>query len=571
MKKTNQKLISLGLLVAASLFSCSGGGELTPIYHLNNNEELVHGGDIKLYYPKNNEVPYVALEDGVQLASLLRSSTLGSESYKYTVTGNKDLMTVKDERGTKAVFDSNNQTVVIDNFESFVFGYRNQDIPLMAADLTRVSKAIKLVENECTTKSGNSVTLKLSDYPTIQLEKSGNTMLIPLAVLNDIFVSGDGGSRGISYNYKEAYIVGNGLVNIGDGSLTTLGKEFYNRAPKKTEISKELAQYAYDETTFTFDYFYGLKSLKGITSFKALAKEKGLEEDLLSGNVEKMNDAYATLLMKSLEDGHTAYLSPMAFTNMDEYEIKDSSRSEKAIKKDAESAAMSRVRKERGLNKPFEVRGDTAFIFFDDFMEIDESKLYDTITEADIAANNTLLFAYAYKEIKKNSNIKNVVVDMVTNNGGDATGLIYCLGTLIGKHHIDTMNPLTGATTKATFAVDINTDGNIDENDVPLINDYKIFMLDSKFAFSCGNLFPVAAKYNNPNVKILGDVTGGGTCIVSTQYNGLGAQALKSGLLMLTKKTESGYTNIEDGAAVDIPVSYDRMLDRNYIVNLINS
>lgn len=572
MKNLTKKSISLGLLVVTSLFSCSNGGDTTPLYHLDSNGQLVHGGDIKLYYPKKNEVPYIYLQDGIEIASVLRGSALGGEQYKYTITGDKDTMTVEDERGTKAVFDANNQTVVIDDFESFVFGYRNGEMPLMPADLTSVTKAIKLLDQESTTTPGSSVTLKLSDYPSIQLEKGDDGILIPIAVLNDIFVCADGGYRGISYNYKEAYIVSNGYINMSNGELNTLGKQFYNNAPKKTEVSKDLAQYAYDETTFAFDYFYGLKNLKGITSFKALAKEKGLEEDLLSGNIEKMNDAYATLLMKTLEDGHTAYVSPAAFTDMSEYEVKDTSRSDKIVKKEAENKAMNMLRKEYRLDKPFEVRGDTAFIFFDDFMEIDESKLYSgNITEEDIANNNTLLFAYAYKEIKKNPAIKNVVVDMVTNNGGDATGLVYCLGTLIGKHHIDTMNPLTGARTKTTFATDINVDGKIDENDVPLINDYKIFMLDSKFAFSCGNLFPVAAKYNNSNVKILGDVTGGGTCIISTQYNGLGAQSLKSSLLMLTKKTATGYTHIEDGAAVDKPIGYDKMLDRNYIVDLLKA
>ena len=569
MKGIYKNSITLGLLVVTSLFSCSGNSS-APLYYVNDNGEIAHDSDIKIYYPKNNDVPYISLEDGVALASELRQSAFEDKKYKYTFSQDNGVATVTDERGTKAVFDANNQTVTIDNYDSFAVGYRDGQLPLSPAYITPGGKAIKLVNEESSYTPGNAVTLKLSDYPSIKLEKGDNGLLIPIATFNDIFYTGSPSLIGIAYNYNNMYI-SSGLVSISTGSLSELGKHYYGSAKVKKEVSKDLAQYSYDETMFALDHFYGLKSVRNISSFKSFVKEKGLEEDLLSGNIEKMDDAYATLFLKCLEDGHTSYASPTAFTNYETFKVKDSSRSEAVVKKTAENKAMDDVRAEHGLNKPFEVRGDTAFIFFDDFMEMDETKLYGTITEKDISTNNTLLFAYAYKEIKKNPAIKNVVVDLVTNNGGDATGLVYCLGTLIGKHYLDGMNPLTGARSHLTYATDINVDGKIDENDVPLCKDYNIYMLDSKFAFSCGNLFPVAAKYNNPNVKILGDRTGGGTCVVSSLYTGLGSYVIKSGMLMLTKKTDTGYTHIEDGAAVDIPVGYDRMLDRNYIVDLLKA
>ena len=569
MKSVNKKVISLGVLATTALCSCSGGS-LTPIYHLNSKGEVTHGADIRLYFPKDNGVPYISMEDGVALASEMRKSTFDSDEFKYTLEQNNEVATVTDEKGTKAVFDANKQTVTIDHFDSFVSGYLKDQLPLVPIDINKNHKSIKIVSEESSYTPGNAVTLKLSDYPSIQLEKGGNNhgLLLPIAAFNDIFFSGSAGFKGIAYNYNNIYIA-NGMTSLGQGTLTPVGKHFYDTSTKKQTVSKDLAQYFYDETMFSFDYFYGLKGVKNISSFKAFAKEKGLENDLLSGDVSKMEDAYATLVMKSLEDGHTAYITPSAFTDFDNFEVKDSSKSEKMIVKETENLAMNKVRKDLRLNKPFEIRGDTAFIFFDDFQDLIETKLYGNITEQDIADNNACLFAYAYKEIKKNPEVKKVVVDLVTNNGGDATGLVYCLGTLIGKHYIDTMNPLTGARTHSTFMTDINVDGIIDEKDIPLCNDYKIYILGSKFAFSCGNLFPVAAKYNNPNVTLLGDTTGGGTCIVGVNYTGFGSYMIKSTLMMLTKKVEAGYTHIEDGAKPDIPVGYDRMLDRNYLVGIL--
>lgn len=573
MKKTTTRLISLGLLTIASLLSCSGNNNIAPFYTLDDKGEVSKSGEVPIYYPKNKDVPYISLADGIAIANELRSSTFDDKKYQYKMSQNEDAAVIVDEKGTEATVDVVNQQITINNFDSFAVGYYDDQLPLMPVGINKDTKSIKLVKEESSYKAGEAVVFDFKNYPSITLErgKADEGLLIPLAIFNDIFITGGPGFKGLTYNYNNFYLAPE-IVSLSTGTLSKIGKHYYETAPVRKEISKELASYVYDETMFAFDHFYGMKGIRKINSFKEFVKEKGLENDMLSGNIEKMNAAYATLSYKCLEDGHTAYLSPSFFTDLDHYKTKNEWKSKKMLKKQAENLQMDEARRKDKINKPFEVIDDTAFIFFDDFMEIDEAKLYSSsYTEEDIRGNNTLLFAYAYKEIKKNPNIKNVVIDLVTNNGGDATGLVYCLGTLIGKHYIDLANPLTGSLSHLTFETDINVDGKIDENDVPLCEDYNIYMLDSKFAFSCGNLFPVAAKYNNDDVTILGDRTGGGTCVVSTTYNAFGAYIVRSGLMMLTKETETGYTHIEDGAEVDIPIDYDEMLNRNYIVNVINA
>jgi len=123
--------------------------------------------------------------------------------------------------------------------------------------------------------------------------------------------------------------------------------------------------------------------------------------------------------------------------------------------------------------------------------------------------------------------------------------------------------------TRVTYETDINVDGKIDEKDVPLCRDHKIYMLDTKFAFSCGNLFPIAARYNSDQVRCIGDRTGGGTCTVKYSTTALGDTFVSSSLTMLLKEKDGSYLPIEDGAEVDIPLSYDKMFDRNGIVALL--
>ena len=567
---SKNKLIYFGLISVISLFGCSSQSS-NALYTVNGKDQIIQAGDLRIYFPKGNDIPYVSLEAGIAAASSYRSASYRKDSYGYSYSYADGVATATDEKGTKATFDANNQTITIDHFDSFMNGYFDGALPLSVGVVLPGMKSIKLIKEESAYTAGKALTMKLNDYPSIQLVKDGDNILIPFTPFSDIFFGNISGTLGLVYNFKDSYLAPNGLRSLTSASLNALGKKCFDEAPKKKTVSKEYAEYVYDAMMFNMDHFYGLKEFKKIDSFAKLTIEKGLKDDMLSGDVEKMENAYFTMLLKHLEDGHTAYLTPPVLSDYDEFELDVSCYSKKEIAKQQENETMDNLRKSLKVDKPFEIIGDTAFIYFDNFVGLDDEILYGGNLEEHIASNNAALFAYSYKQIKANKAVKNVVVDLVTNNGGDADGLVYCLGTLLGKYYIDAENPLTGSRNHSTFMTDINIDGVIDEKDVPLCNDYNIYMLDSKFAFSCGNLFPVAAKYNNSNVKILGDRTGGGTCVISTSFNGIGSSFTKSSALMLTKKVDGEYKNIEDGAEVDTVIDYDKMLDRNYIVKLINN
>lgn len=522
-----------------------------------------------LLFYADEQIPYIAVGDAYRFASAIRSSFLEDPQAGFTFEKTLNGGVVKDELGDTATFDLNKQTITFSDFDSFVYGRKGMNYPNSIGHPRSDQKSFKAVEGESVYKKGKEVVIDLNAYPSLSLKSENEVLYIPYAVYNDLLVGGPTGLMGFAYNFKDPYFANVGPRDFSTGELTDIGKKFYGDAPKKAEISKGLASFAYDETMFSLDYFYGLKGVKGVSSFKSYAKENGYEDDLLSGNLSKIDDAYCKLFLK-LDDGHTAPLGPSALSDISEFAIDDSWRSEKSRQKDVDKEKMDNDRKAAKKDKPFEVVGNTAFLFFDDFLEIDEKALYGTLTEEAAAKNNPVLFAYAYQQIKKDPNIKNVVVDLATNNGGDSDGLIYCLGTLLGKVSFDSGNPLSGSHTHMTYLTDINVDGKIDDNDVPLVKTHNIYMLDSHFAFSCGNLFPCAAKVNSDKVKTIGERTGGGTCTVKNMYNGIGSSFVSSSLTMLYKPNGNGYTHIEDGADVDIPLGLDKMLDRDYIVNLIN-
>lgn len=563
--------ITYALSLTMLLVSCGGGSSASTVdlWSLNDEGKVAAVGKLSFRFFENPEVPFISIEDAFALSSSLRADFLEDESAHYSVSQADKVVTVKDESGDTATFDLNKQTITFSDFDAFFQGAKQGHYPNSLATPTSKTRSYRIVESESTYKKGSPVSIDFNPYPSLSIKEADGKAYLPFCVYNDLMQGLPGGMLTFAYNFKDAFLAPAGMRDLSKEKLTDLSEKYYKEAPKMASVSKSFARFAYDQTMFGLDYFYGLKGIRGIASFSSFAKEKGLEEGMLSGDFEKMQEAYGTLLLKCLEDGHTSPLTASPLTDYSSYGVEDSWRSPKAIQKEKESEAFTQARKTKKADKPFEVVGDTAFLYFDDFMSLDEKTLYGNLTEEVIQQDNAALFAYAYQKIQADPNIKNVVVDLATNNGGDAEGLVYCLGTLLGKFYVDSGNALSKSHTRLTYQTDINVDGKIDEKDIPLCRDHKIYMLDSKFAFSCGNLFPIAARYNSDKVRCIGDRTGGGTCSVKYSTTALGDTFVSSSLTTLLKDTNGSYLPIEDGAEVDIPLSYEKMFDRKDIVALL--
>jgi len=186
-------------------------------------------------------------------------------------------------------------------------------------------------------------------------------------------------------------------------------------------------------------------------------------------------------------------------------------------------------------------------------------------------ANTAFLFNKLYKELTSDTyknTIKNVVVDLSTNTGGAADGLIYALSTLIGNVTFDMTNPLSGGYGHQVYMADINADGVVDSNDKPLCDlGFKIGFINSSHTFSSANAMACIAKINKPSVVMLGEKTGGGPCAVRANVTPLGSIIYSSSLCTISKLENGKYVNIDQGVNADYTLTREQMIDRNYIVN----
>jgi C-terminal processing protease CtpA/Prc len=193
------------------------------------------------------------------------------------------------------------------------------------------------------------------------------------------------------------------------------------------------------------------------------------------------------------------------------------------------------------------------------------------LPDFDLPTDTATLFHQLHTDLtsdKYKNTIKNVVVDLTTNDGGSADSLVYALSTLVGKVTIDVTNLKTNALNHQSFMADINADGKFDDKDKSISElGFKIFILSSNATFSSGNALAVYAKLNNPKVVTLGEKTGGGPCAVRQFITPIGSMVSSSSTMVLSKALDNKYVSIESGVAADHELTYEQMVDRQYIVN----
>jgi len=175
--------------------------------------------------------------------------------------------------------------------------------------------------------------------------------------------------------------------------------------------------------------------------------------------------------------------------------------------------------------------GKTLIIRFDGF-SLNQAggwnSYYDTATaepDPDTVAmpNDTIaLFYKAFYYILHNSeyeNVTTILIDASCNGGGAKPVMQYILYLITGRGDLYYDDVHTGAKNHEFVKADLNLDGKVDAEDSSYRGNFfgpaaslNVAILTSFSSFSCGNAMPFYAKERG--VKILGERSGGGSCIV---------------------------------------------------------
>ncbi len=356
-----------------------------------------------------------------------------------------------------------------------------------------------------------------------------------------------------------------------------------NRFAKK-ERSQELADFTYNLLCLSFDKLYSVKEAKKISSFDKFFTDGGYKENLKSKDIRTYEDAMAKFLNTVIDDGHTGLVSLPIFDYPGNTQITILNDKYKFIRTSEVLGKANNYYSKRYNNHDFnseamKIVGDTAYLSFDNFVSSygipSNFKSYSADSDIeDLRTKDTcgymaacMLKIEAYNKEESNSvKIKNIVVDITANTGGDMTVLPYvsCIMTKDPKLCVGDIR--TGQVVEYHYEADFYGDGTYG---VTFADKYNFFLFTSDASFSCGSSLPAMVK--GTNVKIIGMAGAGGASPITTFVDGSGLVYKTSGQFGVFYKDGDTYKTIENGVPVDYEIEKALWYDYENLTKKIDS
>lgn len=536
---------------------------------------------INLYFVDGGEVPYVSLSEYMPLiGTLYKNDAMGIPEVTYDITHPEDNQYVlaRPDNSSQMTVDVEADMIEFLGMDLFIGPYENEKnyllgMILLAEDGLGGPSNLFRDSGDSYDRIGSIVlTFDLSRY-SIDLVGAGDECYMPLQTVNDML---------LNQGYVLIFFTGEEVMACPYMSDSI--NEIYNLPTG--EMSQELAEYNYNELRFNLDTFYGLKSEHNITDFEEYFEEIGLYGYLTGKDPKEFDYALRRLLSKYLDDGHSAFIN---FSYLTGEQDLTSDEAQEAIKEEL-GTSITNYREEEKEYKTarrkyypdipemdpdsqvseflYEEVGDTAIITFDEFTAIKPD--YHIPTDLSDPEDTFELISYAHSQItRENSPVRNVVLDLSCNGGGDSNAAIFILAWLQDVGKVTVKNTLTGSQSVCSYEADINFDGKFDDAD-HLPSDLNLYCLTSKASFSCGNLLPAAFK-GSSDITLIGRTTGGGSCIVRPAITAIGTQYQISGTSEISSVRNGSFYNVDQGIEPDFVISkMDTFYDREKLVDFIH-
>ena len=381
-----------------------------------------------------------------------------------------------------------------------------------------------------------SVSLSENGYMTIPFSGYGITHFsygkehyYPLGLLDITFSN----NSSLYFTYNYSHIISTRDVDnyekvsyIDNGESYTFDSQMEASKPAG-DIPNYLRDYNARLFIYLMDHFYGLKEYKGYKSFSKYLKNYGIYNNLFVTDPVTRTWAYSDGLA-ILDDNHTGLISVNKAWGNPTYvatrrygeECYKRARMEKELSEKRKSV-YDRAVKTVESDIFYSEDGKTALFSFDSFEFGTKDQVFNedkTIKETAKDYDTFFKLIDAFERIKAKGTVENVVLDIALNGGG-YVGIMLKLIGLVSKDNSSHMAFFDDSTNSATIyssQIDSNGDKKYDTDDC-YGDDFNIYLLTSDCSFSCGNAFPCIAQMKN-GVKIIGQKSGGGECVVAVHY-----------------------------------------------------
>ncbi len=526
--------------------------QVTPVYG-----EAEEGDELTLrFYAQTPHVPYLGF--GAYSQYMRRQPLTLRENGNGTCS-------LVNAAGAEIVCDADAGAIVVPDWSRFF------DLPLPLEDdalgwkdtATRFARITDVAYEGAPA----SVTLDFAKYG-VRLYADADDVYLPVSLLCNIMT--DIATNQLVYNGETLYkkridLEGNGI----DG--------YYNSPMLRAELAgqprpADIVRESYAELCFTIDHFFGHPGLAALDDTIA---EMGLDQalttlgedgfalrmGLLSSDLRDYLNAVQKLYATYLCDGHCVFTGLVELMNSPDFvSLPDAEQFMPAYLESIRNSPFSvtqlshaAIPSQRAIawgEESYHESGATAIIALDSFMpdEAAWAAYYEgkgALPEDSLGAVITGL-----RRASENPNIKNVIFDLSCNGGGSPDVMMMVLAMSTGQNQLHGLQKITGQKMTFTFETDTNLDGVFDARDKQVKYDFNYGVLLSRYAFSCGNLFPFVIR--DGGAVIIGEPSSGGACCVQamTDADGFGGMISSAQWLL----TDAQWNSVEGGCRVDLPI-----------------
>ena len=569
--------------------------KVIPFY--TNNSTEVSGKDL-YFFNGNDAVAYMELNEFFDVFSALFDDY---PKFELDCQYNGNKYCAERENGSKAIFDMSDGNIYLNDYDKFstlpdainpsdvigsqLYFYDDDGNVVTDENGDPLVHLFKRAENRGkSSRKGYSLLLALSDYD-IPVYCNEDKCFLPVATLSDLFLAPNLETF-LLYNEERLFLIAGDKLNdkdeIEDGK--TFAEIFYDVSA--SERSEELAKFTYNELCLFLNGNYGLKYEHEIgDSFDEYFATIGLKDRLLDTNSKVFGLAMYELFVGYFADFHSALRTPSPYMGKDtKFTLDDPENVAKNIGISVDNSnlynnarAETKLVDKDGNPIPYMEVGNTAYITFDEFEmcpDIEDYYSDDFLKNIEdyIGRDTIALIHYSNERIKrKNSPVKNIVLDLSNNGGGECDCAAFIVSWVLDNCDISIENAKTDSQYSATVWADVNLDKVIDDEDSLDLGKYRFFCLTNMNSFSCGNLVPSLLNESGM-ITLLGRTSGGGACIVQPGITADGTFfCISSDDKLCTVKNGSFYP-IDQGVGPDYMIGDPKhFYDRKWMTNYINT
>lgn len=521
MKKINTVLLLSAL--SLSLIACSSSG--TPeISHKAINIHSKNSQTIArefYFFNKNLDIPYLEIKDTI--------NTFFDSSY-YTILQNGTVFTIKNTQTDTNMTLNVDGNVSYEDFTRFQSHQYHQDGCYIDEFRSQILLNRKISEKSTYSKA-SEYKVDLSKFglkPTLYEGK----YYLPINILHTL----------LSPCETTFYYDANGEIYIYGKNSDTL-----SQISKKTSYTKEFYEYCFNQFSLSAELYFGLKGYSrtlrcnskelkympnGVINTFSPYKEKIIN----SKDIIEFDNNFITMFNETMTDGgHTC--GNKYSIGADPKKDLPNSEENNYLNKFNEDGLKKRKAANKSelfdyISSSFDTdedgKFDIGYVTFDEFLEEKEpSNNNPTITEVfrgNEGANQTFN-KYADGYDTASYDIKDVVIDLSCNGGGNVAAEGYLLSWICGGIAQETLKGTNGNIISTyTHNFDVNGDSNFDHKDY-LGDDVNVYVLMSPYTYSAANSLAYNAYLYNRQaaqtrkIKFMGMQSGGGACsVVESNY-----------------------------------------------------